>query len=212
MAGDFSRSTFDPSRHYSGVLMQQGRVLVDAEWNEQIDIQQHRDLTETRDVVGRCGTPKNEDGFDITPAPTGDDLLIAPGRYYVDGLLCELGGSWVPVTISSLDNHTVILPWLYLDGYDLDVGQWIEISAQKPFFFRIAGVDTAGLALILDDDISALRNAGPLKLRRAVTYTTQPNYPTPKVTLSSPPNSPSVVRPINLPDGDYPAYIVAWHR
>src|ERR1043166_7142877 len=100
MAGDFSRNTFDPSRHFSGVLMQQGRVLVDAEWNEQVAIQQHRDHTQTRDVIGRCGTPKMEDGFLISPTPTGDDLLIAPGRYYVDGLLCELNGTQIPISFS----------------------------------------------------------------------------------------------------------------
>ena len=30
MKGDFSRITFDPKKHYSRVLMQQGRVQLDA--------------------------------------------------------------------------------------------------------------------------------------------------------------------------------------
>ncbi len=41
MKGDFSRNTFDPRNHYSRVLMQQGRVLLDADWNEQTDILLH---------------------------------------------------------------------------------------------------------------------------------------------------------------------------
>ena len=35
MRGDFTRDTFDPTRHYSGVLLQQGRVQLDADANEQ---------------------------------------------------------------------------------------------------------------------------------------------------------------------------------
>ena len=38
MKGDFSRITFDPKKHYSRVLMQQGRVQLDADWNEQAAI------------------------------------------------------------------------------------------------------------------------------------------------------------------------------
>ena len=41
MKGDFSRNTFDPGNHYSAVLMQQGRVQVDADWNEQAAIGLH---------------------------------------------------------------------------------------------------------------------------------------------------------------------------
>ena len=44
MPGDYSRNTFDPRRHYSGVLMQQGRVQLDADWNEQQAIAAHRAL------------------------------------------------------------------------------------------------------------------------------------------------------------------------
>ena len=41
MKGDFSRRTFDPQKHFSRVLMQQGRVQLDADWNEQAAIQLH---------------------------------------------------------------------------------------------------------------------------------------------------------------------------
>ena len=38
MKGDFSRDTFDPAKQFTRVLMQQGRVQLDADWNEQIAI------------------------------------------------------------------------------------------------------------------------------------------------------------------------------
>ena len=52
MKGDFSRDTFDAGKHYSRVLIQQGRVQLDADWNEQQSIYQHRMITEARDVIG----------------------------------------------------------------------------------------------------------------------------------------------------------------
>ena len=87
MKGDFSRVPFDPTKHYSGVLMQQGRVQTDADWNEQEAIQRRRTQVEARDVIGRCGAPKANAGFGI--ALTNGKLTIGAGRYYVDGILCE---------------------------------------------------------------------------------------------------------------------------
>jgi hypothetical protein len=90
MPGDYSRETFNRKKHYSDVRMQQGRVQLDADWNEQGDIQRYRIETEAIDVIGRCGVPLATDGFKIEAAVGGDDLTISPGRIYVDGLLLEL--------------------------------------------------------------------------------------------------------------------------
>ncbi len=87
MHGDYTRNTFDPARHYSGVRLQQGRVQLDADWNEQVDITTHRDETTTHDVVGPRGAPLHDAGFAITVS--GGDLEIGAGRYYVDGVLCQ---------------------------------------------------------------------------------------------------------------------------
>jgi Family of unknown function (DUF6519) len=88
MKGDISRDTFDARKHYSGVVMQQGRVQVDADWNEQQSISRHRVDTETKDVVGISGAPLHDAGFQIS-TPDGKALIIGIGRYYVGGLLCE---------------------------------------------------------------------------------------------------------------------------
>ena len=89
MASDTSRKIFNSRKHYSGVLMQQGRVQLDSDWNEQLDIQQHRLYTETMDVIGESGVPKHSDSFKISSI-NASDLSISPGRIYVGGLLCEL--------------------------------------------------------------------------------------------------------------------------
>lgn len=98
MAGDYSRDSFVKDRHYSGVLIQQGRVFIDADWNEQWEIEQYRTMTETTDVIGPSGVPKKGGGFKIGVTASEDDLTISPGRIYVGGLLCELEKTHLPTT------------------------------------------------------------------------------------------------------------------
>ena len=87
MKGDFGRETFDPRKHYAGVLMQQGRVVTDADWNEEGEILRRRIRLEARDVIGPCGGPEGDCGFAI--AVSDGAITIGAGRYYVDGILCE---------------------------------------------------------------------------------------------------------------------------
>lgn len=94
MKSDISRQTFDPRKHYKGVRMQQGRVQIDADWNEESDINIHRIETEALDLIGGCGGPMHAAAFGISiradrEAQEEDDFLLSAGRYYVDGILCE---------------------------------------------------------------------------------------------------------------------------
>ncbi|MBI9048797.1 MAG: hypothetical protein JEZ00_05245 [Anaerolineaceae bacterium] len=108
MKGDFSRSTFDPRKHYNGVHMQQGRVQLDADWNENLDILLHRIETETIDVVGECGVPVHNPAFGVATnfsslsqeekdlltewgfsTLKAGDFYLSRGRAYVDGILIE---------------------------------------------------------------------------------------------------------------------------
>jgi len=88
MKGDFTRSTFDHKKHYSGVRMQQGRVQLDADWNEQVDIQNYLLEQSLEDVVGPCGAPLQNAGFALT-VDDDNNLMIGAGHYYVYGTLCE---------------------------------------------------------------------------------------------------------------------------
>ncbi len=91
MKGDFTRSTFDHKKHYSGVRMQQGRVQLDADWNEQVDIQTYLIEQSLQDVVGPCGAPLQNAGFALTVFKGTNEniLIIGKGHYYVHGTLCE---------------------------------------------------------------------------------------------------------------------------
>ena len=89
MKGDFSRQTFDQTKHYTAVLMQQGRVQLDADWNEQQAIYEYWTETQAQDVIGLSGTPTQNPGFEIAVDPSNSTLSINAGHYYVDGILCE---------------------------------------------------------------------------------------------------------------------------
>jgi len=67
--------------------MQQGRVQLDADWNEQQFITEHRAELTAADVIGLTGAPRIDAGFRVTT--TGANLSISAGHFYVDGLLCE---------------------------------------------------------------------------------------------------------------------------
>jgi hypothetical protein len=90
MKGDFSRVRFKRDRHYTDVLEQQGRVGLDSDTNEASAIHRYLRTTTNRDVIGACGIPKHGGGFGLSWDASTKELLIAPGRIYVDGILCEL--------------------------------------------------------------------------------------------------------------------------
>ena len=82
MKGDFTRDTFRPRRRYDGVFMQQGRVQLDADWNEQVEITRHLRETTAADVIGGCGAPSGNAGFGLSVA--GGELRISAGRFYAE--------------------------------------------------------------------------------------------------------------------------------
>src|SRR5216117_1947764 len=88
MKGDFTRDAFDPLKHFSRVLMQQGRVTLDADYNEQSAIVLHYLRTLARDLIGPYAAPFEKAGFLLT-VNEDDGVRISSGRYYVDGILVE---------------------------------------------------------------------------------------------------------------------------
>jgi hypothetical protein len=74
----------------AGVLMQQGRVLLDQDWNEYVQLQDRRWRAETMDIMGRAVVPADAPGFELKFI--AGKLTIGIGRMYVDGLLAENHG------------------------------------------------------------------------------------------------------------------------
>jgi Family of unknown function (DUF6519) len=206
MQADLTRSTFRREKHYSGVRMQQGRVQLDADWNEHVDIGTHLDETTRTDAIGACGAPNGAAGFGIFAAPGGADLLLSAGRMYVDGTLCELEAS--PIAAASVETGKATLATVVADGRELEEGDWLAVSASGvgPLLTRLDSVDASTLEVsfaadleLSSDDVTSLQAAGDAVARRVTSYLTQPDLPGAEDALDQ-------------GTGTYFAYLDAWQR
>lgn len=99
MRGDFSAWNKDRDRNFRGTLHQQGRVLLDRDWNAQTEVFGEWQETAGRDAFGPgvAAIPAEEpSSFKITqaakagPAPDHVEVSVTRGRVWADGLLLEL--------------------------------------------------------------------------------------------------------------------------
>ena len=101
MGADLSGARFDARKDHSGVVLQQGRLLIDGDWNELVTILERRLRANVADldgpgplanIQGTAAVSKvTPDAFHLTVA--GGDLAIGRGRLYADGLLAENHGA-----------------------------------------------------------------------------------------------------------------------
>lgn len=146
MKGEFSRMTFDPTKRYRGVRMQQGRVQLDADWNEQLDIQRYLDERALRDTVGPTGIPWSQrDAFRVTVV--GGALQLGRGVIYVDGILCENPGDGADALDHQPEPPTVDAPLVdggrYLFYLDACCDLHTALDAPSIRESALGGADTA---------------------------------------------------------------------
>ncbi len=182
MKGDFSRRTFNKNKNYSGVLKQQGRVSLDSDANELIEIQSRQRRIRTKDIIGPCCAPVHAGGFQIRyPGNSLKDLLISIGRIYVNGHLCELHpGRKIPVVFPSGTVNSVQVNELKIDGYTLSVNQWVLVfTDENPDGIpaSIISIDEDNNILKLSNDLSGLHSGTAPKLQRLILYSEQEDYP-----------------------------------
>ncbi|MFT4102477.1 MAG: DUF6519 domain-containing protein [Burkholderiaceae bacterium] len=176
MKGDFTRNSFDPSSHYSRVLMQQGRVQLDADWNEQAALFTHYLRALARDLIGPHGAPAIGGGFELVTKPedvrnadgsavsdaeqlekltkalaNGDSFVINPGAYYVDGIRVKnekplLYGEQAGFSADAFGELAPDNRLLYLDVWERHV-----TCVEDPRIREVAlgGADTATRAQII---------------------------------------------------------------
>ena len=93
MYGDLSRFPSGLSGQYSGVLAQQGRLLLDAELNEQNAILLDYLRRLTTDLIGPFAGPIHQAGFAVDPVVQDGKcraVRLGRGHYYVYGLRCQV--------------------------------------------------------------------------------------------------------------------------
>lgn len=177
MKGDFTRFTFKREKNYSGVMMQQGRVQLDADFNEAHAIQQYLSQTRGLDVIGHCGVPRLDGGFNILT--DGYGVSISRGRIYVDGILCDSlldENPDVPVVEAQLVNEQGAVNPDYIDfiaqpyfpGSSLPVPTLPSVENQALYLFYL-DVWERHITAVEDPEIREVALGGPDTTTRSQT-------------------------------------------
>ncbi|MGC2635550.1 MAG: DUF6519 domain-containing protein [Acidobacteriaceae bacterium] len=151
MSFDSSRFTFNPRRDFLGVVMEQGRVQLDSDWNEWQSEFARRIQAGTLDIFGPSGYPINitPNAFAIgsSSGSGGNAITIGTGRYYVDGLLAEnhgteSGEAWDPY-MAELSGAPYTLPAQPLPDSTIDY-------TQQPYYPNAPAVGAGPYLAYLD--------------------------------------------------------------
>jgi hypothetical protein len=180
MKGDFTRLAADFTKHFRQVLFQQGRVPLDADWNEQSSILLHYLQALAKDLIGDHGGPKDNCGFETKPIEIegiNDDFEVGFGHYYVDGILGELDAQEIPIkleqengaknkirVVSLTVNNNPLKKGHYLKLYDID---------KNTQTVKIDKIYTEKLEI----EVTKITIGSPISARLVTTYLTQDDYP-----------------------------------
>jgi hypothetical protein len=193
MGSDRARVSYDPKRHYRSVVMQQGRVTLEADWNEDDTIFGEELRHETLDIVGPAGTP--DGGYQVLPtgqkpAPPHPpfDFPVSAGTMYVGGVRLTLDGTDqynnAPVQYYSNQpdwlDHTFYPDWVMPTNDKPPVDEFVylfvreqEVSAVEDSALRdvaLGGPDTAQRTRMIQHIVRLAGKGCADGLKAAVTY------------------------------------------
>lgn len=141
MGSDRERVSYDANQQYRAVVAQQGRVILEADWNEAQQIASEEQREHLLDIIGSSCTP--DDGYRVletgsVPLPPFD-FLIQKGTMYVGGMRAVL-----PNTIQYSEQSD----WLDWNGDP----EWVDPSTPKntPEFIYL---------LLREQEISAVEDS-----------------------------------------------------
>jgi hypothetical protein len=228
---DATRNTFKPGKNYSRVLMQQGRVQLDADWNEQAAIHTATTRRLGADLIGPHGGPpaglSNKEttlqGTNFTSpalvpafavnvlaanaAQAKADFLLLPGHYYVDGVLCSNATTPSIVTAYPSGTSLRVFTWT-TDGISFAIGQYLWLFSSDVAaglanaLLQVTGVDYPNRTLTVSGDIQAFINATGDGDPQRHFVRRAPTY----LTQTDMPGAPA------LKDGPYQVYLDVWER
>ena len=144
MTTQISRDSFAPEQRYSGLYLQQGRMILDADWNELSDLQKSRLAEALRDAIA-SGAPRSGGLALVADAGDSGKVKVQPGVLYVDGVPARFPGSALTALTAQPD-----YPWagpypgkklvLYADVWDRPVTALERPELMDP---ALHGADTA---------------------------------------------------------------------
>ena len=88
MTGDFTSVPLRSADRWTAARMQQGRVLLDTDWNLTIDGTAREARSLARDTIGFAGVPQGSSAFRVDVV--AGVLTVRPGLMWVDGLAASL--------------------------------------------------------------------------------------------------------------------------
>jgi Family of unknown function (DUF6519) len=179
MKVDITRNTFSPQKQFRRVLMQQGRVQLDADWNEQAALLLDYLQTLAADIIGPAGGPAGPNlGFEFDSLPgVFNDFAIGAGRYYVNGLLVEILHDTTTFVISDTAKKQIKVNAWSLDGTSFAKGQYVHLAGPN-VLTQIVDTDQPSMTLTVGDvGGGAANTVGTIS--RMTTYLTQPAQPDP---------------------------------
>ncbi|MEV0319775.1 hypothetical protein ACIBKX_16750 [Streptomyces sp. NPDC050658] len=120
MTGDYTKVPLRDAERWTGARMQQGRVLLDHEWNLNLDAAARAGADAFRDVVGPPGgvpdgSPAFQIGLDQNPIPALRQVTVQAGRIWADGLCAfapapfSVGGQETPPPVPPAGQALVYL-------------------------------------------------------------------------------------------------------
>jgi len=125
MSGDYSRISFDPSKRFNLVRLQQGRLLSDFDFNQQGDWLRLAHRRAATDIIGSAGFPQDDAGFALTPSNALGGFLIGGGSAYLGGRHVVSDGARKLVIRRKSGSGTNTL-WVAKDGPALSVGDLLS--------------------------------------------------------------------------------------
>jgi hypothetical protein len=87
MTGDFTSVPLRDTDRWTGARMQQGRVLLDTDWNLNLDGPGRDARQLALDTIGPAGVPEGSNAFEISVV--GGKLVIGAGDMWIGGLLAR---------------------------------------------------------------------------------------------------------------------------
>ena len=144
MKTQISRTSFQPDKAFSGLYLQQGRMITDADWNELTDIEKSRLVAALADLVA-SGAPR-ENGLRIVADPSDSTKIsIQPGVLYAEGVPACLAATG-NLAINAQPDYPIQADYsgqnlsLYADVWERTVTALEDESLMDP---ALHGADTA---------------------------------------------------------------------
>ena len=103
MNGDYTKVPLRRDERWTGARMLQGRVLLDHDWNLNLDAAATATQRLAADAIGAAGVVVGSDAFKVGVTSSGTlDLTVQPGRIWVDGL-----AAFAPAPFDYLDQDQI---------------------------------------------------------------------------------------------------------